>query len=450
MTPRSPLPSRRRFLQSATTLAVPFLGWKTAARGAAPSDTLRFACVGAAGRAWGNITSMAGVPGCTFAAVAEVDPGRTANVARDFPDTKVYTDWRELLDKEGGSLDALIVSTPDHLHAPIAMSAMQLGIHVYCEKPLARTLHECRQLKEYAAEKGLVSQMGIQVASSSGNLTAVDLLRRGIVGKIKTVHSMNPKSWGSLDPLPQREDPVPEGLDWDLWIGPAKMRPFLAGEFHPSNWRKRIGYGTGTLGDMGCHIYHPWFAGLNAPAPLSVISRGPAPVDAHSWPLNALVQYRMKGNTLTDGDFDFVWYDGTQFPDESVWAVVGGREGVPTSGSLVIGTEGALVIPHGGSGTPTIYRDGKLSEEAIEHLPAQNHHQSFADAIRGQTTEAPLAHFGYAGPMSETVLLGTVAMLRPGEELQWDHAAGRFSHSEAANELLHDPYRPGWEVAGLS
>ncbi len=443
------LPSRRRFLQSTSALAVPFLGWKTAARGAGPGETLRFASVGVAGRAWGNITSMAGVPGCSLVAVAEVDPNRLANVARDFPDAKVYADWRELLDKEGGELDAILVSTPDHLHAPVAMSAMQLGIHVYCEKPLARTLYECRQLKKYAAEKGLVSQMGIQVSSGSGNRTAVDLLQRGVVGKVKAVHSMNPKSWGSLDPLPQREDPVPEGLAWDLWIGPAKARPYLEGEFHPNNWRKRIGYGTGTLGDMGCHIYHPWFAGLNAPAPLSVVSRGPAPVDAHSWPLNALVQYRMRGNELTEGDFDFVWYDGTQFPDEAVWAAVGGRENVPASGSLVIGAGGALVIPHGGGGAPAIYRDGKLSDETIESLPSENHHQGFADAIRGKAPEAPRAHFGYAGPMSEAVLLGAVAMRLPGETLRWDDAAGRFVDSEAANAMLHDPYRSGWEVEGL-
>lgn len=441
--------TRRRFLQSASSLAIPFLGWKTAARGAGPGETLRFASVGVSGRAWGNITSMAGVDGCTLVAVAEVDSTRLTKIKSDFPDAKIYTDWRQLLEKEGKELDALLVSTPDHLHAPIAMSAMQLGIHVYCEKPLARTLHECRRLKEYAAERNLVSQMGIQVSSSSGNRTGADLLQRGVIGKVRAVHSMNPKSWGSLDPLPQREDPVPEGLDWDLWIGPAKARPFIAGEFHPNNWRKRIGYGTGTLGDMGCHIYHPWFAGLNAPAPLSVVSRGPAPVDEDSWPLNALVQYRMQGNELTDGDFDFTWYDGSQFPEESVWAAVGGRENVPPSGSLVIGTEGALVIPHGGSGAPTIYRDGKLSEESHETLPSENHHQIFADAIRNNQPKHPRAHFGYAGPMSEAVLLGTIAMLLPGETLRWDAEAGRFVDSDAANALRHEPYRPGWEVKGL-
>lgn len=443
-----PAPSRRRFLQSATALAAPWAGWKTAAPGQSPSETLRYACFGAAGRAWGNITSMAGVPNCTLVAVAEVDQNRLENLNRGFPGAKVYADWRELLDKEAGNIDAVVVGTPDHLHAPITMSAMQLGKHAYCEKPLTRTLHECRAIQEYAESRGLVSQMGIQVASGSGNQTAVALLRRGVVGKVREVHSMNPKSWGSLDPLPDREDPVPEGLDWDKWIGPAKARPYLAGEFHPGNWRKRIGYGTGTLGDMGCHIYHPWFAGLEAPVTLSVTSHGPGPVDAHSWPLNAKVHHRMKGNALSDGDFDFTWHDGTAFPGEAVWEAVGGRENVPASGSVVIGTEGALVIPHGGGG-PAIYRDGQRSEESIEALPSEDHHKNFAAAIRGESSEAPRANFSYAGPMTEAVLLGTVAMLLPGEELLWDDAAARFTNSEAANALARDSYRAGWEVEGL-
>lgn len=451
--------SRRRFLSTiaGSAAVAPWIGWQTSASGAAPSKDLRFANFGANGRAWSDLTEMLQVPNTTLVAVAEVDSTRTNKMQEFHPTVPVYQDWRELLEKHAKDLDCVVIGTPDHQHAPIAMSAMQLGLHVYCEKPLTRTLHEARVLREYAAANGIITQMGIQVSSTSGNRTGVRLLQEGVIGKVKEVHSLNPKSWGSMDPLPDTAEAPPETLNWEQWIGVAKMRSYIPREFHPSNWRKRIGYGTGTLGDMGCHIYHPWFMGLGQPETLTVTSLGPAPVDGDSWPLNAKVHHRMKGNDLTDGDFDFTWYDGTQAAPDSVAAAVGtsidakGEEvsNVPRSGSVVIGENGAVVIPHGGGGMPTIYREGKLSDETIEPEPSDHHHGNFAAKIRGEISEDPRTNFNYAGPMTETVLLGTVAMRVPGETLEWDAAAGEFKNSEAANALVHDQYREGWEVEGI-
>ncbi|MEX2578873.1 MAG: Gfo/Idh/MocA family oxidoreductase [Verrucomicrobiales bacterium] len=451
--------SRRRFISTitGTSLAAPWIGWQSTASGGPPSGELRFANFGANGRAWSDLTAMLEVPHTTLVAVAEVDSSRTNRLAEAHPDIPVYEDWRRLLDEKANEIDAVVVGTPDHMHAPIAMSAMQLGKHVYCEKPLTRTLHESRSLRDFAAAEGLVTQMGIQVASSSGNRTAVRLLREGIVGKVREIHSMNPKSWGSMEPLPDEAALVPEALNWDQWIGVGEMRPYLPREFHPSQWRKRIGYGTGTLGDMGCHIYHPWFMGLDQPETLTVTSLGPGPVDADSWPLNAKVHHRMKGNDRTDGDFDFTWYDGEQRAPGHVAEALGGTtvtekgevSAVPASGSVVIGTTGALVIPHGGGGMPTLYRDGVLSDETLEPEPSDHHHGNFAAAIRGEIAEPPRTSFDYAGPMTEAVLLGTVAVRLPGETLEWDAAAGRFANSAAANRLVHDPYREGWEVEGI-
>lgn len=449
--------SRRRFLKTASTaaLAAPWIGWKTTASGA-PSGTLRFANFGANGRAWGDLTGMMEVPNVSLAAVAEVDLARTDKLQAAYPGTQVFQDWRKLLDKLHKEIDAVVIGTPDHMHAPIAMAAMQLGKHVYCEKPLTRTLHESRRLREVAAEKGLMTQMGIQIASTPGNQTAVKLLREGIVGKVRAIHSSCPKSWGSMEALPSGAAPVPETLDWDQWIGVGKSRSFIPREFHPSQWRKRIGYGTGTLGDMGCHIYHTWFMGLGQPVTLEVTSRGPAPVDGDSWPLDGLVHHRMKGNELTDGDFDFTWYDGAQRPPAEVFALLGPEEKnaegkvvakAPSTGTIVVGTTGVLVIPHGG--LPTIYRDGKKSDEPIEAVEAGHHHRNFADAIRGEISGKPLTNFDYSGPMTETVLLGTVATRLKGETLKWDQAAGKFSNSDAANAMIHEKYREGWEVAGI-
>ena len=443
--------NRRSFLRATATsaIAAPYIGWKTTANGASPSNNLRFVCFGSNGRAWGNITSMAGVENTTLVAVAEIDLSRADKTREKFPEAKVYQDWRKLLEKEADNFDVAIVSTPDHMHAPIAMSAMQLGKHTYCEKPLTRTLHECRTLQSYAADNNIATQMGIQVSSSQGNKTGVKWLREGIIGKVKSVHSMNPKSWGSMDALPDRADPVPATLNWDNWLGVRPTRSYIAREYHPSQWRKRLDFGTGTLGDMGCHIYHPWYQGLNQPDVLEVTSLGPGPVDKDSWPLNSKVHYLMKGNDQTDGDFPFTWYDGNQRADESVAKAVGGVENVPSSGSVVIGESGALVIPHGGSGIPTLYRSGALVTDTPEPAVAASHHGQYADFIRGTSSEKPVANWEYAGPMTEAVLLGTVALRVPGVTLKWDSAALKFTNSELANAMVEEPYRKGHEVSGF-
>lgn len=456
MKPSSPK-SRRQFLKATAgaALAAPWIGWRSTANGQAPSKEVRYAAFGASGRAWGNITEMMAVKGVKLVAVAEIDTTRAVNVGKGFPDAKVYQDWRVLLEKEAGNIDAVLVATPDHMHAPIALSAMNLGKHAYCEKPLSRTLHEARVLARVAAEKGLATQMGVQVGSTYGNRMAVRALQEKVVGRVISVHSMVNKSWGADKPISQKEATPPASLDWDQWIGVSRKRPYIHGEFHPGNWRKRIGFGTGTLGDMGCHIYHPWFMGLGAPATLQVTSHGPAIVDEDSWPLNARVHHVMAGNEFSGGDtFEFTWYDGSARPGEDIAALVGGystddkgvkKSNVPSSGSVVVGEKGALVIPHGGPAT--LYVGGKLVKDALKYGESTSHHGDWVAAIREEGPPA-LAHFGYSGPMTETVLLGTVAQRLQGKTLDWDAAKGGFKQPEA-QALVHDAYREGWEVKGM-
>ncbi len=448
--------TRRKFLGQSLTasvgaIAAPYIGWKTAAKGSTPSNTVRIISCGGGGRAGADLKELAKVPHTKIVAIADLDPRRAAGSQQLAPEAKFFGDWREMLEKFGAEADACEVGTPDHMHAPQMMSAMQLGLHIYGQKPLTRTLHEARMLREKAEADKLITQMGTQVASSSGNQTAVSWLRSRIVGDVISVHSMNPKSWGSMDPLPDRTDEAPRGFNWDHWIGVCKMRPFIAGEYHPGQWRKRLDFGTGTLGDMGCHIYHPWVQGLDAMNPTSVISHGPGPVDADSWPINGRVEYTF-GATEFSGSkpFAFTWYDGNQRPPAEVAAAVGGVENVPPSGSVVIGSKGALAIPHGGSGTPGLYRDGKLSEEnkTLEHVENGNHFSNWVEAVRGEGS-TPISNFSYSGPMTEAVLLGTVAQRLPGQKLEWDAAAGKFTNNKDANGLRHDSYREGWEVKGI-
>ncbi|MGB0578871.1 MAG: Gfo/Idh/MocA family protein [Limisphaerales bacterium] len=438
--------SRRYFLGAMATGAAAI---SLRAKTPSANGKVRVAAFGGDGRAFGDISStMKHRDIAELVAVAEVDEKRTGKVRKAFPKTKVYLNWRELLEKEAKNIDAVVIGTPDHMHAPIAMSAMQLGKHAYVEKPLTRTLHECRMLTEYAAENKLITQMGNQLASGAGNKATAKALADGVVGKILAVHSMCPKSWGSMNPLPDRKDEIPDSLDWEQWIGVAKMRSYIKGEFHPGQWRKRIGYGTGTLGDMACHIVHPWAKGLNAPVPVSVKSVGPAPVDEDSWPLDGRIEYVMGGNDLTDGNFPFTWYDGKNVPGDDVAELVGDRKNIPRMGTLIVGTEGVITANHGGDPYPKIYRDGKRTDEKIDPPAAADHHGEFLERVRGNV-DSTVCDFDYSGPMTETVLLGTVAMRMPKKKLKWNTKKLAFSNSKEANAMVKEDYREGWEVKGL-
>ncbi|MFT6621309.1 MAG: putative dehydrogenase [Limisphaerales bacterium] len=258
---------------------------------------------------------------------------------------------------------------------------------------------------------------------------------------------MCPKSWGATKPLGPATE-VPEGLDWDQWIGVGKMRPYIKGEFHPGQWRKRIGFGTGTLGDMACHIVHPWCKGLDNPTVTEVKSVGASPVDEDSWPLDGRVEYRLAGNSFTDGDIPYTWYDGKEVPGAELAELVGGSKNVPRMGSLIVGTKGVITANHGGDPFPKIYRDGKLTAEKIDPPAATDHHGEFVDNVLGKV-KGTVCDFSYAGPMSETVLLGTVALLLPGTKLKWDSENLKFTNSKKANKLVKSDYREGWEVKGL-
>src|SRR5262245_2863934 len=256
MNPDAPLTRRSALGAIAAALSAPFVfrHYTTAA----PNETLNHASFGANGMAWGDIGALAKSKYLKLVAVAEVDLARAAKVKKDFPDVKVYQDWRQLLDKEK-DLNSVNVSTPDHMHAPITMRAIQRGLHVYTQKPLTQTVYEARQLTLAARQRRIVSQMGIQIHSHAVHRTVVAIIQAGAIGKVREVHSWSGKHWGDRNPRPNQKDPVPQGLDWNGWLGVAGERPFIRGYYHPSEWRKRLDFGTGTFGDMGCHILDPVF-----------------------------------------------------------------------------------------------------------------------------------------------------------------------------------------------
>ncbi len=460
--------TRRTFLKTlgAAGLAAPFFARNLHA--AQPSRVLRHASFGAAGMAWSDIQAICSNPFVKLVAVADVDLGRIKQVKEAHPDVKVYQDWRQLLEKEGNNLDSVNVSTPDHMHAPIALSAMQLGKHVYCQKPLTHSIHETRVLTKFAREKKLVTQMGIQIHSQKVYRQAVAIVQSGIIGKVKEVHTWSSKKWGDTGRPPEKSDPVPANFDWDLWLGGCAERPFVAGYYHPGNWRKRLDFGTGTFGDMGCHIFDPVFEALALTAPISIRSEGPAP-DAWNWSINAQIRYIFPGTKFTAGlTVPVTWYDGDAPKPREILALVGGDK-QPTAkdatggtgtidgkkkavrnpfmeGSIIIGTEGVLHVPH--IATPKLFPVEKYADYKLPEVAGSHHWSDWAEACVGGPGK-PLAPFDYSGPLTEAVLLGSVAVRFPQTTLEWNSAEVKFTNEKAANTHLRRQYRKGFSVAGL-
>ena len=437
--------SRRSFLKTlgGAALSAPFVTRGLMAQ--SPNSVVRHASFGAAGMAWSDITELTKYKELQLVAVAEVDVNRTAELKKKFPDVRIYQDWRKLLDQEAKNIDSVNVSVPDHMHAPIGMSALHLGKHVYGQKPLAHDLYEVRKLAELARAKKLVTQMGIQIHSVGHYRMATQLIQSGAVGKIKEVHSWCPKSWGDPAPRPDIAEPVPSGFDWNLWLGVCAKRPFIGKEYyHPANWRKRLDFGTGTFGDMGCHIFDPVFSALGLAAPISVRSEGVAP-NKWNWAMDSRIHYVFAGTKYTaEKTFQATWYDGTSKPPADILALLEGDE-LPNTGSIFVGTDGVLVLPH--INRPLLYPDKKFHDYKYPDVPSGDHWGEFVQACRGEGHSS--ASFDYAGPLTEAVLLGGVASRFPQTTLKWNAARLKFDNAEA-NKFIRREYRSGWSVSGLS
>jgi predicted dehydrogenase len=426
-----------------TALAAPFLTRYSLA--APASETILHASIGASRQAGSDLQWIARHPNVKLVAIADVDGSKSAPMREKFPEARIYQDWRELLEKEK-ELDSLNVSTPDHMHAAIAMSAMQLGKHVYVQKPLAHDIYEVRQLTRFARQKKLVTQMGIQIQSGSEYRQAVQLVRAGTIGKVKEVHSWCRKTWGAQNPPPDRRDTPPPEFDWDLWLGVAATRPFIGdGYYHPGNWRSRLDFGTGTFGDMGCHIFDPVFGSLGLTAPISVRSEGPAP-NQWDWAVDAVVHYIFPGTDFTeDRQFKLSWYDGAARAPKEVLSLVN-VERIPATGSIFIGTQGVMLLPH--IARPRLFPEDQFADFQLPKVEDGNHYTQYVETILGRGKTG--ASFDYSGPLTEAVLLGGVASRFPQTTLEWNSRAMKFKNVREANQFRRREYREGWKVKGLS
>lgn len=410
---------------------------------------LRVASVGTGGKGWSDLLGVAASKSVDVTALCDVDSSKEhlGQAVEKFSNAKSYADWRKLVD-DSSNFDGIIVSTPDFMHAPISLAAMHLGKHVFCQKPLTHTVHEARQMQLAAQKYKLVTQMCNQIQSHSVYRTAVSWVHAGVLGKVKEVHSWqsgNP-SWRPIAVPKQGADPIPATVNWELWQGVAPETEYKTELYHPFNWRGWQHYGTGQLGDFGCHILDPVFKALKLTAPVSLKVTAPE-LPKEIWTDRCTVHYQFPGTEYTAGStLPVTWYDAGGFiPSKDLFSHLPADAKLPGAGSVLIGEKGSLVVPH--VAAPTFY-PASGDAPVLETLPSVDHYTQWADAClgNGETT----SHFDYASPLTEAVLLGTVGIRFPEQEIKWDSKAARITNLEAANQYLTKEYRKGWEPVWVS
>ncbi len=443
--------NRRRFLQqSAAFGSMLFLPRLSLAQSA--SRKLQHACIGVGGMGSGDLNSILAGGNVEIVALCDVDPSNLARAVEHLKteykieSVRTYRDWRELLSKEGDKIDSVNVSTPDHMHAPIAYSAIQKGKHVYCQKPLTHTVHEARILTRAAKQAGVVTQMGIQIHADIAYRMAVAIIQSGGIGKVSQFHSWQAGSavWTTATERPAGEDPVPSGMNWDHWIGVAPMRPYKADTYHPAKWRGWQDFGGGVMGDFACHIFDPVFTGLKLGAPTSVKTEV-SNYNKETYPAWQIVSYEFPGTPYTAGpSIKGYWYNGEKTPPRELVPMPAEYK-LPHAGSIIIGDEGVMVLPHWAG--PQLYPLEKFKGYQRPKVKSIDHYQQWVDGCLGKGT--PEANFDFSGPMTEAVLLGNVGIHFAGKTLKWDAANMKIPNLPDAEKYLRKTYRAGWGIEGI-
>lgn len=404
-----------------------------------PNGKLNLIHIGVGGMGGADRGALAGHKKVNVLGLCDIDSNRLAAAKKATPMAETYSDYREIFEKMGDRIDAAVVSTPDHTHAPASMLALNLGKHVYCQKPLTHDVYEARQVRLIAEKKGVATQMGIQIHSSNEYRTATQLIQEGTIGKVSEVHAWSNKNWGYDGAAFMGEDAVPDSLNWDMWIGTAQMRPFKNGVYHPANWRKLIDFGTGTLGDMGVHIFDTPFRALQLTFPVNVKTSCRKPTGV-GHPGKNLVRYEFPGTKYTTDKLIWRWYDGGYAPPKDLGLKL------PGQGALFIGETGKMLLPH--IGNPQFFdNENKMQKVRLPALPGINHYHQWADAAMGEGKAS--ANFSYAGKLTESLLLGCVANRFPDQELLWDAVNLKVTNLEEANKIVRRTYRKGFEVENL-
>lgn len=438
--------TRRTFVKSIAYagFAAPLLSPRLL-RAASANGKVRYAAIGCDGMGFSDFKSIIDHPMVEVVGLCDVDEQSFAKAAKERPDAPRFGDFRKMFDKIGGQIDAVNVSIPDHMHATVAIQAMNHGKHVYCQKPLAHTVWECRQMTLTARKAGVVTRMGNQIHSKMEYRLGAKLIQDGAIGKIKEVHSWVAKvgnRYSNLFHPPAKADPVPANLNWEAWLGSSLPAPFVDKIYHRQSWRdwRKFGSGCG-LGDFGCHIFDPVFTALELTAPISIVSDAEH-TDTEAWPTAQTIRYTMPGTRFTEGKtIQCIWYDGMRQPDPALAKLPPNRK-LPGSGSLFVGTGGVMVLPHWSA--PQLYPMDQYQDFKKPQVAGSSHWHDWIDAIL--TGRKITDTFDYAGPLAEHVQLGNIASRFPGMTLQWEAASMKLTGVPEAAQYLTREYRKGWEI----
>ena len=455
---RSEFPSRRRFLteMSAAAAAFTIVPARVMGRGAVPpSDLLNIAAIGSGGMGSGNIERSSTE---NIVALCDVDDVRAAEVYKKYPKAKKYRDFRKMLEDNHKNIDAVIVATPDHTHAVAAMAAIELGKHVYVQKPLTHSVYEARALTNAAREHNVMTQMGNQGHSGEETRILCEWIWDGAIGPVHEVHCWTDRPvWPSGVELdrPVETPPIPDTLSWYLWLGPAADRPYSP-QYLPGIWRGWVDFGTGALGDMGCHIMDAAFWSLKLKYPIRVQANASryysgmwerAENKMQAFPRSSVVHYTFPAREGMP-ELKLHWYDGGMKPARPDELEPGRR--LPDNGLLFIGEKGVIMSGSYGSGACIIPETQMAAYQrpakTLPRIPngAQGHEQDWIRACKDN--EPACSNFEYSGPLSEMVLMGNLAIFNPGEVLEWDGENMVVTNNETANAYVNPPYRDGWSL----
>ncbi len=448
--------SRREFLSVASAAAFSFTIVPRHVLGGAgflaPSERVNVAGIGAGGMGGGDIATVAKL-GANIVALCDVDEARGAGSFQAHPEARRYKDFREMLDKEAPHIDAVTVGTPDHIHAVAAMAAVRAGKHVYCQKPLTHTLHECRELTRAAHAAGVATQMGNQGHAAEGARLTNEWIQAGIIGDVREVHVWSDRAgrlWKQGIPRPADTPPVPSTLDWDLWLGPMPERPYHPA-YAPFLWRGWWDFGTGALGDMGCHIIdHPvWALQLGPPAFVEArITHDGSFLDGNqpnfeTYPIGSIIYYEFPARGALP-PVHMTWYDGGLMPPAPPELPLDQR--LPDNGVLYVGSKGTMYHSSHGGMPQLLPRELHDAAKAVPQSIARSpgHYDEWIAACKGGPR--PVSNFDYAGPMTENVLLVVLALRAPGRRLAWDSEQLKVRNAPELNQCVHTEYRPGWTL----
>ncbi|MGB2502232.1 MAG: Gfo/Idh/MocA family protein, partial [Flavobacteriaceae bacterium] len=413
---------------------------------------LHTAHIGIANMGLEDLKAIASHANVVVTALCDVDSNALKKASELFPEAQIFSDYRIMFDQISDQIDAVVVSTPDHTHAPASLLAMEKNKAVYCQKPLTHYVSESREMRKVANEKNLVTQMGIQVHSFYDYKLATFLIQGRIIGKVSKVIAWSNKNWGYDGPAPEGSDPIPENLDWNLWLGTSQERNYKEGYYHPGNWRKLMDYGCATLGDMGVHIFDTPYNALELDVP-NTITNQCRPFNGYGYPERNIVRYTFDGTAHTTDRFEWVWYDGVDGPEVTDELQLPNGESLPDQGAMFIGENGKrLLLPHfmelpklieGNSYASYKIEDydpeGVLGEPIRDYASeSPKHYHEFVDSCLGKSKCS--APFEYASRLTETILLGVIAGRFPNQTLHYNKETSEFEEQDA-NVFLKGNYR---------